>query len=70
MAVWNAAALLPVPIEIDYLRSDWGEVGQVFRLQRERRTKDQSSREVVYGWTSLARQRCSPKLLLQLIRAH
>jgi hypothetical protein len=31
----------------DYLARDWGEVGQVFRLQRERTTKDKRSSEVV-----------------------
>ena len=37
---------------------------------RERKTKDKSSVEVVYGWTSLSPQHCSPKPLLQLLRAH
>jgi predicted transposase YbfD/YdcC len=54
----------------DYLRRDWGEVGQVFRLQRERTIKGKHSIEVVYGWTSLSPQQCSPQRLLQLIRAH
>ena len=54
----------------DYLRRDWGEVGQVFRLQRERTIKGNKSVEVVYGWTSLSPKRCSPQRLLQLIRAH
>ncbi len=54
----------------DYLRRDWGEVGQVFRLQRERICHGKRSVEVIYGWTSLSRERCSPKRLLQLIRAH
>ncbi len=54
----------------DYLRRDWGEVGQVFRLQRERTIKGKHSVEVVYGWTSLSPQQCSPQRLLQLIRAH
>jgi predicted transposase YbfD/YdcC len=54
----------------DYLRRDWGEVGQVFRLQRERTIKDKKSVEVVYGWTSLSPTRCSPQRLLQLTRAH
>jgi len=54
----------------DYLRRDWGEVGQVFRLQRERSIKQERSVEVVYGWTSLSPQRCSPQRLLHLIRAH
>lgn len=54
----------------DYLRRDWGEVGQVFRLQRERTIKGQHSVEVVYGWTTLSQQRCSPQGLLQFTRAH
>src|SRR3989440_3399233 len=54
----------------DYLRRDWGEVGQVFRVERERTSKDQHSFEVVYGWTSLSPQRCSPQRLFQLIRQH
>jgi len=54
----------------DYLRRDWGEVGQVFRLERQRTSKDKQSREVVYGWASLSQQHCSPERLAQLIRAH
>jgi predicted transposase YbfD/YdcC len=54
----------------EYLRRDWGEVGQVFRLQRERTIKDQHSVEVVYGWTSLPPKQCSPQRLSHLIREH
>jgi hypothetical protein len=54
----------------DYLRRDWGEVGQLFRLQRERTTKDKHSVEVVYGWASLSPKQCSPQRLLQVIREH
>jgi predicted transposase YbfD/YdcC len=54
----------------DYLRRDWGEVGQVFRLQRERTSKKKHSVEVVYGWTSLTHKRCGPQRLSQLIRQH
>jgi len=54
----------------DYLRRDWGEVGQVFRLQRERKSRDKHSIEVVYGWTTLSQKRCSPERLSQLIRQH
>ena len=45
-------------------------MGQVFRLQRERTSKEKHSVEVVYGWTSLSQQRCSPERLSQLIRQH
>src|SRR5260221_10193574 len=52
----------------DYLSRDWGEVGQVFRLQCERKSRGKSSTEVVYGWTSLSHKRCSPQELVQLTR--
>jgi predicted transposase YbfD/YdcC len=54
----------------DYLRRDWGEVGQVFRLQRERTSKKKHSLEVVYGWTSLSQKRYGPQRLSQLLRQH
>jgi hypothetical protein len=62
--------ILTSPDLNEFLRRDWGEVGQVFRLQRERKTPGASSVEIVYGWTSLSCQRCSPKRLSQLIRDH
>jgi predicted transposase YbfD/YdcC len=37
---------------------------------RERESQDHRSVEVIYGWTSLLPQRCSPQRLLQVIRAH
>jgi hypothetical protein len=70
MVVWKGARSLSVLSLHDYLRRDWSEVGQVFRLQRERECHDHRGVEVVYGWTSLLPQRCSPRRLLQLIRAH
>ena len=45
-------------------------MGLVFRLQRERTQQGKHSVEVVYGWSSLSPQRCSPQRLLRLIRAH
>jgi predicted transposase YbfD/YdcC len=54
----------------DYLRQDWGEVGQVFRLERERKSPDKQSVEVVYGWASQSQQCCPPQRLAQVIRAH
>jgi predicted transposase YbfD/YdcC len=62
--------LITSPDLNEYLRRDWGEVGQVFRLQRERKTPEKSSVEVVYGWTSLTSQRCSAQRLFGLIRDH
>lgn len=54
----------------DFLYHDWGDVGQVFRLQRERTCKGKHTIEVLYGWTSLSPKECSPERLLSLIRAH
>lgn len=53
-----------------FLERDWGEVGQVFRVQRERTCKGQHSVEVAYGWTTLSPQRCSAQALLSYNRAH
>jgi hypothetical protein len=70
MADWNAAPSSPVLSLHDYLRRDWGEVGQVFRVERERTSREKHRVEVVYGWTSLSHKRCSPEHLAQVIRAH
>ena len=62
--------ILTSPDLNDFLSRDWGEVGQVFRVQRERTCKGQHSVEVVYGWTTLSQQRCSAQDLLGFNRAH
>ena len=49
---------------------DWPQVGQVFRLARERRVKGQATVEVVYGITSLSRGKADAMRLLGLTRAH
>lgn len=54
----------------EYLRREWGEVGQVFRVRRERQTPEQTSVEVRYGWTSLKPQCCPPQRLLLFLRDH
>jgi hypothetical protein len=54
----------------DYLGSDWPGCRQVFRLERERRSGGEVEREVVYGITSLPRERAGAADLLRLIRAH
>src|SRR5436190_11895616 len=56
MAGWSDVTSPPVLIESDYLRLDWGEVGQVFRVERERTSKDKQSRQVVYGLATLPQQ--------------
>ncbi len=52
----------------DYL--DWPEVGQVFELERVRVQKDKSTVEVVWGITSLSRERADAWALLGRIRGH
>jgi len=49
---------------------DWPRVGQVFRLVRQRRVKGQTTVEVVYGITSLGREKADAARLLELTRAH
>ncbi len=49
---------------------DWGEIGQVFRLQRERTIKGKHSCEVCYGLATLSMSHCLPERLLRYIRAH
>jgi DDE_Tnp_1-associated/Transposase DDE domain len=49
---------------------DWGEIGQVFRLQRERTIKGKHCCEVWYGLTTLSPRHCLPERLLRYIRAH
>jgi len=52
--------------------SDWPGLGQVFRLERERRirTTGKVEREIVYGLTSLPPERATAAALLQLSRSH
>ena len=54
----------------EYLASDWPGCAQVFRLERERRSGGEVEREVVFGLTSLPRERAGAVELLRLIRAH
>jgi hypothetical protein len=49
---------------------DWPQVGQVFRLVRERRVKGRTTAEVVYGITSLGRAEADAARLLELTRRH
>ena len=49
---------------------DWPDVGQVFRLRRSRKIKGKETVEEVFGITSLPREKCSAKRLLQLVRSH
>lgn len=63
-------SLLTTPDLNEFLFREWGEVGQVFRLQRERKTSEKSSVEVVYGLTTLGREHCSTERLFGLIRDH
>jgi predicted transposase YbfD/YdcC len=63
-------SILTSPDLNGFFFQDWGEIGQVFRLQRERTVKGKDSCEVCYGLTTLSMQRCLPERLLRYIRAH
>jgi hypothetical protein len=52
----------------DYL--DWPGVGQVFKLERVRLLPDKTEVEVVYGISSLTRQKANAERLLGLNRGH
>ena len=54
----------------DYLGDDWPGCRQVFRLQRERRTGEKVEVEVVFGITSLSRERAGAAKVLDAVRAH
>ena len=54
----------------EYLEPDWPGCQEVFRLGRERRTKGKVEVEVVFGITSLPRERAGARELLGLIRGH
>jgi hypothetical protein len=49
---------------------DWPDVGQVFRVERQRWVKGTPAVEVAYGVTSLTRGRADAARLLELARAH
>jgi predicted transposase YbfD/YdcC len=52
--------------------SHWPSLKQVFRIERERTelSNGKTSREVIYGVTSLDRKRASPKAIASFIRAY
>lgn len=52
----------------DYL--DWPDVGQVFELERVRLLRNKAEVEVVYGITSLGRERSDACDLLARVRGH
>ena len=54
----------------EYLQSDWIGCAQVFRLTRERKIGEKVESEVIFGITSLDRERGGPKRLLEFARAH
>lgn len=54
----------------DYLGADWPGCAQVYKLERERRVGDKREFEVVFGITSLPRDRADARELLRLNRAH
>lgn len=50
--------------------ADWPGLAQVFRLTRERTAAGRTTTEVVYGVTSLPRDRADASRLLGLVRRH
>ena len=52
----------------DYL--DWPEVGQAFRLTRQRTVKGVTTVEVVYGITSQTRRKADAERVLKQTRSH
>jgi len=49
---------------------DWPDVGQVFELERVRQVGAKVTVEVVYGITSVGRERADAQALLGLVRGH
>ena len=49
---------------------DWPDVGQVFELRRVRVLRDKTEVEVVWGITSLGRERSDARDLLRRVRGH
>lgn len=62
--------LLTTPDLHEELYREWGDVGHVFRVQRERTMPEKSSVEVVDGLTTLSREQCSATRLFRVIRDH
>jgi predicted transposase YbfD/YdcC len=54
----------------EYLGDDWPGCRQVFRLRRERRRGEEVEVELVFGITSLSRDRAGAVGLLEGVRAH
>ena len=54
----------------EFLEPDWPGCRQVFRLERERRIGGKVAVEVVFGITSLPRERAGAGELLRLTRSH
>src|SRR6266699_2440996 len=54
----------------EYFAREWRDIGQVFQIERRRRTKQGESREVVYGMSSLSLSQTPPLQMLRFIRGH
>jgi hypothetical protein len=70
MDEWNDAASRPVLTSTTICGATGARWDRSFARPRERICHGKRSVEVIYGWTSLSRERCSPQRLLQLIGAH
>jgi hypothetical protein len=54
----------------EYLEPDWESCAQVFRLTRERRIGETVETQVIFGITSVARERGGTRRLLDFTREH
>lgn len=54
----------------EYLAPRWPQVAQVFQIERTITRRGKTTREMVYGLTSLNAQQASPAQLLTLVRHH
>lgn len=54
----------------EWFQKDWAGIAQVFKIQRTRKRKDEQSKEIMYGITSVSRKNADAKRLLELNRKH
>lgn len=60
--------MLTTPDLNESLDREWGAIGHVFRVQRERKTPEKHRVEVVSGLTTLRQEPCPVQRLFPLIR--
>ena len=70
MGVWNGGLLPPATPLRDWFAREWCGIEQVFRLERVVSKKGVTSREVVYGLTSLSSHQAGPREIGRLVQGH